>query len=131
MQRVRITDFGVEIVFGGPLNREEAAELLAELHRTLPPPDGRFGLLVDSRRSRAYSPGEQEIFKRGILLCIERGMKRSVVVHDSYIAALQAKRLGKETGTLASTRYIDARDHPNWRRLAQSWLLKGVDPELS
>jgi D-serine deaminase-like pyridoxal phosphate-dependent protein len=131
MERVRITDYGVDIVFGGPLTREEAAELLAELDRKLPPPGGHFGLLVDSRRSRAYSAAEQAIFKRGILLCVERGMERSVVVHDSHISTLQAKRLGKETGTLAWTRYIDARSHPDWQRIAEDWLRHGIDPELT
>ena len=126
-----MTDYGVDIVFGGPLTREEAAELLAELDRKLPPPGGHFGLLVDSRRSRAYSAAEQAIFKRGILLCVERGMARSVVVHDSHIASLQAKRLGKETGTLAWTRYVDARSHPDWRRIAEDWLRRGIDPDLT
>jgi hypothetical protein len=131
MERVRSTDYGVDIVFGGPLSREEAAELLAELDRKLPPPGGRFGLLVDSRRSRAYSAAEQAIFSRGIVLCLERGMERAVVVHDSHIAALQAKRLGKETGTLAWTRYIDARSHPDWQSIAEHWLRHGIDPELT
>jgi len=131
MERVRVTDYGVDIVFGDPLTREEAAELLAELQRRLPPPGGHFGLLVDSRRSRSYAAAEQEIFKRGILLCVERGMERSVVVHDSHIAALQAKRLGKETGTMAWTRYIDARSHLDWQRIAEHWLRHGIDPELS
>jgi len=131
MQRVRRTDFGVEIVFGGPLSREEAAELLAELDRELPAAGGHFGVLVDSRRSRAYSAMEQETFRRGILFCVERGMERAVVVHDSAISALQAKRLAKETGTLAWTRYIDARSHPDWPRLAHDWLLQAIDPDLT
>ena len=131
MERVRSTDYGIDIVFGGPLTGEEAAELLAELDRKLPPPGGHFGLLVDSRRSRAYSAAEQAIFKRGILLCVERGMERSVVVHDSHIAALQAKRLAKETGTLAWTRYLDARSHPDWQRIAEDWLQQGIDPDLT
>jgi hypothetical protein len=130
MQRVRATDYGVEIVFGGPLSREETAELLAELHRELPR-SRRFGVLVDSRQSRAYSAREQEAFRRGILLCAERGMERSVVVVDSQISALQARRLGKETGTLAWTRYIDARRHPDWQRIAEDWLLRAIDPELT
>jgi len=131
MERVSITDYGVDIVFGGPLTREEAAELLAELDRKLPPPGGHFGLLVDSRRSRAYSAAEQAIFKRGIQLCVERGMERSVVVHDSHISTLQAKRLGKETGTLALTRYVDSRSHADWRRIAEDWLRRGIDPDLT
>lgn len=131
MERVRRTDYGVDIVFGGPLTGEEAAELLAELDRKLPPPGGRFGVLVDSRRSRAYSAAEQAIFRRGILLCVERGMERAVVVHDSQIAALQAKRLAKETGTLPWTRYIDARSHPDWQRIAEDWMRRAIDPELT
>src|SRR5258708_10228900 len=128
MERVTMTEYGAEIVFGGPLTGEEAAELLAELDRKLPPPGGDFGLLVDSRRSRAYSAAEQAIFKRGILLCVERGMERSVVVHDSHIASLQPKRLGIETGTLACTRYIDPRSHPDCPRVAQDWLLHVCAP---
>ncbi|HLX08557.1 MAG TPA: hypothetical protein VKY89_11925 [Thermoanaerobaculia bacterium] len=131
MQRVRRTDFGVEIVFGGPLGSEEAAELLAELDRELPPGGGHFGVLVDSRRSRAYSAMEQETFQRGISFCVERGMKRAVVVHDSGISALQAQRLAIETGTLAWTRYIDARSHPDWARIAHDWLLQAIDPNLT
>ena len=131
MERVRSTDYGMAIVFGGPLTGEEAAELLAELDRKLPPPGGQFALLVDSRRSRAYSAAEQAIFRRGILLCVQRGMKRSVVVHDSHISAIQAKRLGKETDTLAWTRYVDARSHPDWQRIAEDWLRHGIDPELT
>jgi hypothetical protein len=130
MQRVKATDYGVNIVFGGPLSREETVELLAELHRELPR-GRRFGVLVDSRRSRAYSAREQEAFRRGILLCVERGMERAVVVVDSQISALQAKRLGIETGTLAWTRYIHSRKHPDWQRIAEDWLLHGVDPEMT
>ena len=131
MERVRGTDYGVEIVFGSPLSRGEAEELVAELGRKLPPPGGRFGVLVDSRGLRAYPAALQEMFKRGILLCAARGMDRAVVVIDSAISRLQAKRLAKETGTLAWTRYIDARSHPDWPRLAADWLVRAVDSELT
>jgi hypothetical protein len=130
MQRVTATNYGADIIFGGPLSREETVELLEELDRKLP--RGRhFGVLVDSRRSRAYSAVEQDAFKRGIQLCLERGMERSVVVVDHEIAALQAKRLAKETNTLAWTRYIDARRHQDWRRIAEDWLLHAIDPQLT
>jgi hypothetical protein len=131
MERVTLTDYGVDIVFGGPLAREEAEELVEELRRKLPLPGGRFGLLVDSRRMRAYPAAVQAVFKRGLLLCVERGMERSAVVLDSSIATLQAKRLAKETGTLARTRYLDARSHPDWRRLARAWLLDAIEPDLA
>jgi len=128
MQRVSATDYGYDIVFRGPLSREEADELVEELRRKLPPPGGRFGVLVDSRQARSYPPEVQQAFRRGILLCAERGMERSVVVLDSEVSALHAKRLGKETDTKAGTRYIDARIHPDWRRIARLWLLQGIEP---
>jgi len=131
MQRVTLTDYGVDIVFGGPLSRDEAEELFEELDRTLPPPGSRFGLLVDSRTMRAYPAAVQTVFKRGIQLCVDRGMERAVVVADSSIATLQAKRLAKETGTLAWTRYLDSRSHPDWRRLARAWLLDAIEPDLA
>jgi hypothetical protein len=128
MQRVSATDYGFAIVFGGPLTREEAEELVEELRRKLPPPGGRFGVLVDSRQLRSYPPEVQQAFRRGILLCAERGMERSIVVLDSEISAQHAKRLGKATDTWAGTRYIDARTHPDWRRIAREWLLHGTEP---
>ena len=129
MERVKATDFGVEIIFGGPLSREEAAALIEELDRKLPRAAGPFGVLVDSRRFRAYTAEAQEAFKRGIQLCQERGMHRAAVVLDGAIATLHAKRLGKDTGTLPWTRYIDALSHPDWRRMARAWMLEGTEPE--
>jgi len=131
LERVKATDHGIEIVFGGPLSREEAEDVLAELQRKLPPPGGRFGLLVDSRGARAYSAAAQEVFKRAIFLCLERGMERSVVVHDSPIASFQARRLAIETGTLLWTRYIDADSRPDWQRAARAWLIDAIDPDLA
>ena len=128
MQRVSATDYGFDIVFGGPLTREEADELVEELRRKLPPPGGRFGVLVDSRQVRSYPPEVQQALRRGILLCVERGMVRSIVVLDSEISSIHAQRLGKETDTLAGTRYVDARAHRNWRRIARAWLLHGIEP---
>jgi len=52
-------------------------------------------------------------------------------VHDSGISSLQAKRLAKETGTLAWTRYIDSRSHPDWLRIAEDWLRHAIDPDLT
>jgi hypothetical protein len=130
MERVRATDYGLRVVFSGPLSHAQAEELLAELQSKLPPPGGSFALLVDSRQARAYSAATQEVLKRCILLCKERGMARSVVVLDSAVATLQAQRLGKETGTLAWSRCVDARSRPDWEQVARDWLLRAVDPDL-
>jgi hypothetical protein len=130
MQRVRAREYGYVIVFGGPLTREQADELVEELRRKLPPAGGRFGILVDSRQARAYPPEVQQAFRRGILLCLERGMDRAVVVLDSEVSNIHARRLAKETDTLAKTRYIDVRTDADWLRNARQWLLHCVEPTL-
>ena len=129
MERVKATDFGLEVVFGGPLQGGQAEELLAELRRKLPPPGGAFGVLVDARRARAFSATAQEALKRCILLCMERGMERQAVILESAVAKLQVKRLGKETGTLAWTRYLDAASRPDWHQAALAWLCHGMEPD--
>lgn len=127
MERVSATEYGFDIVFGGQLTREEADELVEELRRKLPPPGGRFHLLVDSRRLGAYPPEVQQAFRRGILLCAERGMERSIVVTDSEVSALHAQRLALETDTTGTTLYVDARAHRDWRRIARDWLVHGLE----
>jgi len=51
------------------------------------------------------------------------------VVLNSAIATLQARRLGKETGTDRWARYIDA-SHPDWEKIALDWLVSAKDPEV-
>src|ERR1700753_3098272 len=62
---------------------------------------------------RFAAGGAREIFKRCIFMLREHGMERVAVVSDSAIAALQAKRLGKETDTLLWSRYISTATHPD------------------
>jgi hypothetical protein len=130
MQRIRSTDYGLEVVLGGPLARAEAEALLAEIERLAPPPGGKFGVLVDARRARAFSVTTQEILKGAILLFQARGMQRQAVVITSKIVKLQGQRLARETGTQAWTRYVDVFTHRDWRQAAVDWLVRGIDPAV-
>jgi hypothetical protein len=129
MQRIHIRDYGIDIVFGGPMGLAEAKELIAEMTAKLPQFPSPFGCLVDSRQARAYTAEAREIFKRCIFMLREHGMERVAVVSDSAIAALQAKRLGKETDTLLWSRYISTATHPDWQRIVRDWLLFSIDPD--
>ncbi len=127
--RVQITTYGVQIVIGGPLTAAQAEDLLAELGRKLPKPGGRFGVLIDSRRARAYPADTQAVLKRCILLCQQRGMERIAVALESPIATLQTRRLARDTGTLAWSRCLDTTRRPDWDRAAHDWLVHGIDPD--
>jgi hypothetical protein len=129
MQRVRVTEYGLEVVLGEPLHEAQAEELLAELAAKLPPPGSSFGVLVDARRARAYSTATQAVVKRAIQLLHAHGMRRRAVLVTSPILTLQSQRLARETGTLAWTRYFHAVDNPAWHQAAMDWLLHGIDPD--
>jgi hypothetical protein len=57
-------------------------------------------------------------------------MERNAVVLNSAIATLQARRLGKETGIDATSRYIDASTEQEWEKIALNWLVGAVDPDV-
>ena len=128
MRQVSVTDYGLEVVVGDPLDSAQAEELLADLASKLPPPGGSFGVMVDARRCRAFSVTTQDVLKRCILLLQEHGMRRRAVIITSPIVKLQSKRLARETGTLAWTRYLHA-DRPAWHKAAVDWLVHGIDPD--
>lgn len=127
MQRVIMRDYGMEVVLGDPVDRAQVEELLAEIASKVPPPGGTFGVLVDARRARAYATTTQALLKSAILLLLEHGMRRRAVVVTSPVLALQSRRLARETGTLAWTRWIHAAGHPAWHTAALDWLVHGID----
>jgi hypothetical protein len=127
--RVRSTPYGVEILIAGPLSRRQAEELLADLQRVLPAPGGRFGVLIDSRNARAFPADTQEVLKRCLRLCQERGLERVAMALDSPIATLQSRRLARETGVLGWSRCIDVKSRVDWDRAAHDWLVHGIDPD--
>ena len=56
-------------------------------------------------------------------------MERSVVILNSPLMTMQAKRLSKESGIDAFERYIDASNDTNWEKHALAWVKSGVDPD--
>lgn len=132
MHRVEETRYGYKVTFEGFLHRDDMGALLTGMRETVRPrnrDEGAFAVLVDMRNSRAFPTEAQEILKQAITLFKEAGMERCAVVLNSAIATLQAKRLAKETGTAAWSRFIDASGEPDWERAAVEWLLRAVEPQ--
>lgn len=131
MHRVEETDYGYRIVFEGYLVKDDLGDLIENMKRTIRPRNGsgNFPVLVDMRKSHAFPADAQEVIKQAILYCKQVGMDRNCVVLNSAIAAMQAKRLAKETGIDSFIRYIDASSDPQWEKAALDWLVRAVDPE--
>ena len=126
---IQETEYGYRITFAGFVQQDGAEKLLAAMQSNIRHRPG-FSVLVDMRASRAFPAEAQEIVKKAIFFCREAGMERNVVVLDSAIAALQARRLARETGIGDWIRYIDASSSPDWESVALAWLERGIDPDL-
>ncbi|MDP9120612.1 MAG: hypothetical protein M3O15_04465 [Acidobacteriota bacterium] len=129
MHTVEKTEYGYRITFVEAPGRDDMGTLLELLKRTIHPRDRGFGLLADLRIARAFGAEVQEVLKQTILSLKEAGMQRHIVVLDSAITKLQARRLGKETGIDPLSRCLDASSRPDWERAADDWLRRGIDPD--
>ena len=131
MHRIEETSYGFRLTLEGFLQRDEAGELLAAMKSTVRPRNGGFAVLLDMRHSRAFPAEAQELIKEALVYCKDAGLERNAVVLNSAIAALQARRLARETGIEDDIRYIDAASEPEWERVAIDWLPAGIDPDAN
>lgn len=129
MHRIEQTQYGYKLVLEGFLQKQDLSTLLDDMKRTVFSRGRKFPVLLDMRHSRAFPADAQEILKEAIRFFKQVGMERHAVVLNSAIATLQLRRLGKETGIDATSRYIDASTQQDWEKVALDWLVKAVDPE--
>lgn len=129
MHRIEQTQYGYKLVLEGFLQKQDLSTLLDDMKRTVFSRGRKFPVLLDMRHSRAFPADAQEILKEAIRFFRQVGMERHAVVLNSAIATLQLRRLGKEIGIDASSRYIDASTEQDWERIALDWLVRAVDPE--
>ncbi len=129
MHRIEQTQYGYKLVFEGFLQKQDLSTLLDDMRQTIRSRGRKFPVLLDMRHSRAFPADAQVILKEAILFFKQVGMERNAVVLNSAIATLQVRRLGKETGIDATSRYIDASTEQDWEKVAIDWLVSAVDPE--
>jgi len=58
------------------------------------------------------------------------GGQRSIVLFDSRLAAMQIKRLAKDSGLYEWERYIDTETYLDFEKIVLAWLNEGKDPDL-
>ena len=130
MHRIEQTQYGYKLIFEGFLQKHDLNTLLDDMKQTIRSRGRKFPVLLDMRHSRAFPADAQVILKEAILFFKQVGMERNAVVLNSAIATLQARRLGRETGIDATSRYIDASTEQDWEKVAIDWLVRAVDPEI-
>jgi hypothetical protein len=57
-------------------------------------------------------------------------MRRSCVILESQVVAMQFKRIAKSSGIYNHERYLAADTTPDWEKKALGWIVNGIDPDL-
>jgi hypothetical protein len=74
------------------------------------------------------APEAQTVMVKGQQLYKQRGMRRSAVVVNNALTAIQFKRLAQQSGIYEWERYFDG-SKPGFFEAAIAWGKDGVDPD--
>jgi len=128
--KIEKTIYGVKLIFGGFIKKDEMSQWVYESDRLVASLPAKFGVFVDMRDLKPLSKDTEMEMQRGQKLYKQNGMERSVVVLNDLITTMQFKRIAKETGIYQWERYLDASSVKSWEEVGVKWLVNGIDPDL-
>jgi hypothetical protein len=128
MYKIERKSSGYLLTFSGFITREEMQKWADESRQALQSEQGAFCVIVDMRNLAPLTPETQEVMVAGQQLYKQRGMKRSAVVVNNAVTAIQFKRLARESGIYQWERYLDG-TKPGCFEAAVAWGRDGVDPD--
>ncbi|MFH1112884.1 MAG: hypothetical protein V1792_03100 [Pseudomonadota bacterium] len=129
MYEIKETQYGLRIVTGGYLGKDELKSMSREAGEIVGRQKKGFGIIHDMRGMFTLPPEAREIMKRNMERAKDRGLGRVAHILDDAIATLQFKRLANEAGIADTTRNIDAGSVSDCERAALDWVVKGIDPD--
>ena len=129
MYVIEKTEYGYHLTFGGNIIQEEMKQWVEESQQVLATQKGSFSVFVDMRTLEPISADAQVQMQKGQRLYKQKGMVRSVVIHDNLTVTRQFQRIARHTGIQTWERYIDASAVPDWEKVGMDWILEGKEPE--
>lgn len=129
MYKIEKKSSGYLFTFGGVISAEEIQQWYEDVKKELENAPPSFGLIVDMRTLAPLSPEAQKIMVKGQNFVLNKGKKRSAVILNNTITAIQFKRLAKESGVYESERFISVEKNPDWKKVAIDWVNHGTDPD--
>ena len=130
MYKIEKKDYGYKLTFGGLMNVYEMKLWLDESRKNLVEAPKEFGIIVDMRTLNTLSADAQLFMQEGQCLYKEKGMVRSIVIHDSCLNEMQFKRIAQVTGIYKWERYINASSVNDWEETGINWVDNGIDPDI-
>ncbi|MDX2057715.1 MAG: hypothetical protein SFV24_07915 [Gemmatimonadales bacterium] len=102
--------------------------MTAMMERVLPSLPPGWGILVDMLDNKAFSAETAAMMEAQVAVCKRHGMGRAVVVLQSAVVALQARRIATAGGAIDIIRFLDAGSDPQWEKRAVAWITQGIEP---
>lgn len=130
MIRWKTTAYGYHVIISDPLTLEEATEWTEQTRETVSQRNSEFVAFFDLRKFTIVPPECKDVIEELERYCIDRGLKRTVMIVNDELTAGQLKVSAQRTGAYAWERQIDASANPDWENVAMDWLLHGTDPDI-
>ena len=122
-------DYGFHFAFSSPITEDEASKWSKEVKHAASQVSTEFYVFVDLRKCILIPPKCRSIIEDTQTFFRQNGMKRSVVIVNEAITAMQLKLVASETKIREWERYIDSSSHPDWEQLGMNWLEHGIEPD--
>lgn len=130
MYTLQKLSWGYNIGFAGTITHENMTNWLEESKASLKTLFRKdFGVIVNMANMKVMTPECKKILEEGQKEYLKAGMKRSAVIVESAIVAMQLKGIAKLSGIDKWERYIDG-SNVNWPKLASDWVEKGIEPTV-
>ena len=128
MYSIKKESWGFHLTFEGFIRTPEMEDWKTKSGDALRSASRGFGVFVDMKNLKPLGDDTQAVMVSGQQLYAKAGMKRSAVLVDSTMTALQFKRLAKQSGIYEFERYFGS-DDPQHKAKAMAWLESGTDPD--
>ena len=122
-------DYGFHFTFSSPITEDEASKWSKEVKQAATQVSTEFYVFVDLRKFILIPPECRHIIEDVQSFFKENGMKRSVVIVNEPITAMQVKLVASETNIRDWERYIESPSNPDWEQQGMNWLEHGIEPD--
>jgi len=124
MYQLELTPYGLTLKFSGASSPLEFIELQKKLMSILTkiPLDPK--ILIDITEMKPLRRKEKLIYSEIFKTLVENGLVRSCILYRSSSVLLQMQNISSQHDFFEE-KYINIKDHPNFKRLSREWLVVG------
>jgi hypothetical protein len=130
MVKIEKESYGFYVTVAGSITNEEMETWLEDSKKLMPAVSGKFCVFVDMINCETLPDEAEKIMGQMQELYMMNGLERAAVVTKTLEMDLQPKIKNAciESGVYDMCRYIDIKTTPDWKKKANEWIRKGIEP---